>query len=523
LKEITGYDSKDFILGKVGHFIIHPDDRERIEKLKEKLLSGEITSTKVDYKIILPDKSQKWIRSYIKVIEGGKEIVLSLEDVTDKRLAEERKKEILFLAIHDSLTELYNRNFVDQLLPKVIEFNKINRTFGAALFIDLDNFKLVNDVYGHHVGDEILRIIAKRLRKAIRKSDIACRLGGDEFFVVLNNLGKSKTQAIEKARDIALRISECVAEPIIVNGMEFMLTCSIGILVFSCEYSPEELLKFSDMAMYEAKKSGRNRIHFFDSSLKERIEWEEKIESKLRRTIISDKLKVFYQPQVLLRKLSEKPKVIGVEALVRWFDEDLGSVSPGVFIPIAEESGLASELGFSVLRKVAKQVQDWQKDRIKRSWRASVNISYHQIIKDDFVENVEKILKEFSIPPSKICFEITENILVKDFEETRKILQYLKSIGISISIDDFGTGYSSLSYLRELPIDEIKIDRIFVKEIHQNQKNQQLVEAIISIGKIFETQVLAEGVETSEELQTLLNLQCELFQGFLFGRPTPNL
>ncbi|MEO2069319.1 MAG: bifunctional diguanylate cyclase/phosphodiesterase [Desulfurobacteriaceae bacterium] len=423
---------------------------------------------------------------------------------------------MFYLAIYDSLTGLYNRRFIKKFL---------NKTFSAVLFIDLDHFKLINDVYGHDVGDKVLKVVAERIKEETKEPNVACRLGGDEFLVVLSGLGKDRYRALEKAKNVAKRISKRISEPIVLdkNEKDFILTCSIGILAFSGEYSSKEILKFSDIAGHEAKKDGRNRIHFFDSSLKERVELEERIGNLLRKAILNNDLEVSYQPQVYIERFLQQPKIIGAEALARWSDKEIGNVSSKVFIPIAEESGLSSELGLLVLTKVTERLLEWQNDKRKREWRISVNVSYHQLIRDDFIKNVKEILENSKVPPSKICFEITENILVKDIQKAKEILNYLRSLGLSLSLDDFGTGYSSLGYLQELPIDEIKIDRSFITGINKNPKSQQLVKAIVSIGKIFKTQVLAEGVETKEELQTLLNLGCKFFQGFLFGKPQKDL
>ncbi|GAB6075222.1 EAL domain-containing protein [Desulfurobacterium crinifex] len=526
LSEITGYRVEDFVLGRIDHSIIHPEDRKKIEILKDKLLKGEITSLKVEYRILLPNGEEKWIRSFVKVLQQGKEIVISFSDITAEKKLKEEKKKSEYLAFHDSLTGLYSKNFIREIIPKIIAQNQRKSTYSAILFIDLDNFKLINDVYGHDIGDEVLKKIGERIRTTIREMDIACRLGGDEFLVLILDLG-NKAEAYQKTKSITQRLLQKISQPIKIkiNGREkeFLLTCSIGVVVFSSEYSFSELLRYADTAMYAAKHSGRNRTYFFNCSLKSRVEFQEKIESHLRKRLAENGLKVFYQPQVYVEKLGQEPKIIGAEALVRWIDSELGDISPSIFIPIAEEAGIIEEVGYFVLERVCNCLRNWQRDSRRRNWRLSVNVSYYQLLKENFLKEVKKLVKEFSIPPSKLQFEITENVLIKDIEIVVDVLNALKSIGFSISIDDFGTGYSWLSYLQKLPIDEIKIDRSFVTDLDTDFKKQRLVKAIISLGNALQLDIVAEGVETQKELQTLLNLGCNLFQGYLFGKPVEKL
>jgi len=400
---------------------------------------------------------------------------------------------------------------MQQTISKNCEFNSI-------LFIDLDNFKLVNDIKGHDAGDIVLVETKNRIQKCIEQNNTLGRVGGDKFVILAEINCREKNHAMQLAKNLSKKILQKLQKPYIVNDYKFFITASIGIVIFNNEVSScDELMKFADSAVANAKKEGKNRFCFFDPKLQQTIIEKAKLTDEIRTAIHNEEFVLYYQSQIFF---NETPKVIAVEALVRWRHQTKGIISPASFIPLAEESGLIIELGKWILQEAIKQLKLWENDTQKRDWRISVNISIKQFEAEDFIENLQLILDQYRINTSLLRLELTENLLINDIDRALEKLFQLKSMGISISIDDFGTGYSSLAYLKILPIDELKIDQSFVHDIVQNSNDEIITQTIISIGQKFGLDIIAEGVETQEQCDRLLSMGCNLFQGYLFQKPT---
>jgi len=450
-----------------------------------------------------------------RVVEWRDKRKVKIQIGLDITIQKELEEKISKLAYFDTLTNLPNRDSIkismQQTISKNCEFNSI-------LFIDLDNFKLVNDIKGHDAGDIVLVETKNRIQKCIEQNNTLGRVGGDKFVILAEINCREKNHAMQLAKNLSKKILQKLQKPYIVNDYKFFITASIGLVIFNNEVSScDELMKFADSAVANAKKEGQNRFCFFDPKLQQTIIEKAKLTDEIRTAIHNEEFVLYYQSQIFF---NETPKVIAVEALVRWRHQTKGIISPASFIPLAEESGLIIELGKWILQEAIKQLKLWENDTQKRDWRISVNISIKQFEAEDFIENLQLILDQYRINTSLLRLELTENLLINDIDRALEKLFQLKSMGISISIDDFGTGYSSLAYLKILPIDELKIDQSFVHDIVQNSNDEIITQTIISIGQKFGLDIIAEGVETQEQCDRLLSMGCNLFQGYLFQKPT---
>ena len=348
------------------------------------------------------------------------------------------------------------------------------------------------------------------------KTDIVARLGGDEFVIVLEIPEHNRDIAINNISTAAKKILDEIKKPYLISNFDFRLTVSIGIALFkNNEFSIEELMKFADTAMYASKANGRNRFSYFDPVLQYLVEEKAHLFEKLHKAIEKESMVLYYQPQISIE--NEKSQIIGMEALVRWNSDKI--ISPSDFIPLAEETGLIMPLGEWILIKVFEQMKIWEKDLIKKEWQVSVNISYKQFEKNEFLDLLKPLIEKYQINPTKLKLELTESLLIKNTQENLNKIKEINNLGISLSIDDFGTGYSSLSYLKQLSISELKIDQSFIQDIVIDSNDFIIVETILSIGNKFNLKVIAEGVETKEQYEKLLSMGCSFFQGYLFGRP----
>ncbi|OHE14518.1 MAG: diguanylate cyclase [Sulfurimonas sp. RIFOXYD12_FULL_36_11] len=445
------------------------------------------------------------------VLSGKNIRVSAVMDISDIKQKEE---EILKLAHYDILTALPNQ----LLLRKYLQKNNKNDHYGALLFIDLDHFKTINDTKGHSAGDLVLIETAKRITETIRQNDTVSRSGGDEFVVLIDTCETDKERATDHISALAKKILSELQKPYLIMEYDFRLSASIGIALFlNNEHSIDDLYKYADSAMYNAKANGRNTFNFFDPKLQQMMESKALLIERLRKAVEDQSMTLFYQPQIIL--INEHLRFVGVEALIRWNDPKDGMISPGKFIPIAEESGLIIPLGKWVLQEAIRQLKQWESDEDKKEWRISVNVSYKQFEKDDFITIIESLIHEYDICPEKLRLELTESLLVKNMQEALNKINHLKALGLSLSIDDFGTGYSSLSYLKQLPIDELKIDQSFIRDLTNDPNDVIIVETILSIAQKFGLDVIAEGVETEEQYEQLVSMGCKHFQGYLFGRP----
>jgi len=498
-EEMIGRDALDFIAPESKEFVrtaIQNDDQEPYE-------AHMIRKNGTIFPAILRGRN---------LVLNGKNIrVSAVMDISDIK---QKEKEILKLALYDNLTELPNQ----LLLREYLQRNDKNDHYRGLLFIDLDHFKTINDTKGHGAGDLVLIETAKRIRETIRQSDTVSRSGGDEFIVLINTCETDKERAIDHISAVAKKILAELQKPYLIMEYDFRLSASIGIALFmNNEYSIDDLFKYADSAMYNAKANGRNTFNFFDPKLQQMMEIKALMVERLRKAIENHSLMLYYQPQIIFA--NDRLQFIGVEALIRWNDSEHGMISPGNFIPIAEESGLIIPLGEWVLQEVTRQLKEWESDVSKKDWRISVNVSYKQFEKDDFVPIMESIIHKYDIKPGKLRLELTESLLVKNMQEALNKINHLKALGLSLSIDDFGTGYSSLSYLKQLPIDELKIDQSFIRDLTNDSNDVIIVETILSIGQKFGLEVIAEGVETEEQYEKLVSMGCKHFQGYLFGRP----
>ena len=413
-------------------------------------------------------------------------------------------------ASHDALTGLANRSLLRRRLREGMAYADASDQKIWVVFLDLDRFKAINDSLGHRAGDYLLQILSERLSQIVRDTDTVARLGGDEFVIIMR-----ETEHHTICTAAVTRILEAVAEPMSIEGHQLVLTCSVGIAIYpSHGKDPEQLVEFADVAMYSAKQRGRNNFQFYDAALNERALARLMMESALRIAVERDEFCLHYQPQVDLKNGG----IVGMEALIHWRHPTLGIVPPTDFIGLAEESGLIVEIGEWVLREACRQNKAWQNAGLG-FLRVAVNLSPRQFAHPQLVQSIDAILRETGLAPQYLEIELTENLIMMEITRAVDILMQLKSNGIQLSIDDFGTGYSSLSYLKQFPIDVLKIDRTFVKDIGTDADDEAIVKSIIGLAHSLKLHVIAEGVETAEQLAFLAQHGCDEFQGFYFSRP----
>jgi diguanylate cyclase (GGDEF)-like protein/PAS domain S-box-containing protein len=429
----------------------------------------------------------------------------------------EAEAEIHRLAYYDPLTQLPNRRLLHDRLGQAFASSSRSKRYGAVLFLDLDNFKTLNDTLGHDVGDLMLIEVAKRLNSTVREGDTISRLGGDEFVLLLEDLSDDANEAVIQAGLIGDKVQEIIATPYLLGDIEFHCTTSIGVsLFFSHDESIDDLLKHADLAMYQAKKDGRNGLRFFDPAMQSALEKYSALESNLRHALQRQQLSLYYQMQV-----SSTRRVIGAEALLRWAHPEQGLVAPDQFVTLAEETGLIVPIGLWVLQAACAQIREWADNPATSELQLAINVSPRQFRQPDFVEQVQQAINTNCINPARLKIELTEGLVLDNVNDTIAKMHALKACGVSFSLDDFGTGYSSLSYLKQLPLDQLKIDRSFVRDIVSDPNDAAIVQAIITLGKTFGLHVMAEGVETTEQHEFLEQHDCHFFQGYLFGKPVP--
>ncbi len=432
-------------------------------------------------------------------------------DITERKIAEER---IQYLAFYDPLTELPNRALLMERLQEAVA-DRSRR--GALMFIDLDNFKVLNDTLGHQKGDVLLQQVARRLRSCVARGDLVARLGGDEFVVLLEDRPEKPLDPATAARAVSERVLASLGEPHVLPGFVHHSTCSIGVTLFGGEPSTlSELLKQADLAMYEAKSAGRNTVRFFDPGMQVAATASASLAADLRQAFRDRRLQIDYQPQV-----GADGRMIGVEALLRWHDPARGTVQPADFIPNAEESALIVPIGRWVLDAACEQLAAWARRPERAHLGIAINVSVRQFRHPDFVDEVMAAIRRFGIQPSKLKLELTESLLADGIEVTVAKMGNLKDMGVTLSLDDFGIGYSSLAYLKRLPLDQLKIDRAFVKDVLTDANDAAIVRTIIGLAHSLGLDVIAEGVETEAQREFLAREGCRQYQGYLFCRPLP--
>ena len=513
--EMTGYAAHEVLGNPVSMFRSSHSSDEFLGNIQKALKEvgswqGELWLRKKDGNAI-----PTWATvTVVKGDEGPGSVVYALLDISDRKQAED---EIRHLAYFDSLTGLPNRRLLSDRLQQALIKSERTEQFGALLFIDLDHFKRLNDTRGHDVGDQLLKQVAERLTSCLRDCDTVARLGGDEFVVLLESLGSDAISAAEGAKLVGEKILEGLDQPYLLEGQEHHTTPSIGANVFrGRRETADELMKQVDLAMYQAKSAGRNTIRFFDPEMQTALSVNAAMEVDLRQAIARDQLVLHYQPQ-----LDVDGVVIGAEALVRWQHPERGIVSPTQFITLAEETGLILPLGQWVLNTACKQLRRWQGNPQEQHLVMAVNISARQFHDANFVADIREVIDRHAVNPKSLKLELTESMLLHDIESVIDKMNALRKIGVTFSLDDFGTGYSSLAYLKRLPISQLKIDRSFVRDIFSDANDRAIVEAIVSLGKSLDLQIVAEGVETAEQYAYLRACKCSAFQGYYFGRPRP--
>lgn len=489
-------------------------DQSPIKSAKE-ALKGKMTEYNGFYKMSF-SKKVLWlnvlsspVKDFNNNIVGGVSII---QDITEQKNAED---EIKKLAFYDSLTLLPNRRMFIDKLNLNLQRTQQKSCNGAIMFLDLDFFKSLNDTLGHDYGDMLLKEVAHRLKDCVKKRDIVSRFGGDEFVILLDGQNSSLQEIGKSADKVSKRVLKVLSKPFNLLGNKYTTSASIGVVVFGeNSYNQKDLLKFADIAMYQAKKSGRNIVKFFDHTMQHEITKRVSMETELQEAIKNREFILHYQPQV-----NNDGSIYGAEALVRWQHPSKGLIYPKDFISIAEEKGFIIEMGNQILEIAFAQMAKWKKSQKMKNINISINISATQFEQDDFTKNLFSLIKEYQIDTNLIKLELTEGTLLKCSEQIVENMLTIRKRGIRFSLDDFGIGYSSLFYLKKLPINELKIDQTFVRDINSDSNDYAIIKTIIAIAKSFEFGIIAEGVETQEQRDSLLELECQRFQGYFFSKP----
>ncbi|MBN8770571.1 MAG: EAL domain-containing protein [Thiobacillus sp.] len=508
--QVFGYSLDEIMAKGCWRHLVHPDDFAEFDRNIAYLAPGQ--RSECELRILAKDGAVHYIRAYTLAMEAaddqaGNRLYGACQDITERRQAEAR---IEFLAHHDVLTGLPNRVLLRDRFEQALARAQRSQKLVAMLFLDLDNFKRVNDTLGHVAGDQLLLEAVKRLTHSTRDSDTISRQGGDEFILLLNEIPDMET--VER---VAADILRLLAEPVEINGHAMNASCSIGIAMYPQDGSDfDSLLQKADTAMYNAKDAGRNTYRFFDDRMNRQAREHLMLQNRLHQALYRAELQLHYQPQLD----ADSGKVTGVEALLRWNNPELGDISPARFIPVAEDSGLIVPIGAWVIEQSCRQAQTWRQAGLP-DIIMSVNLSALQFRRAGLIETVAGALARSGLPPHLLELELTESILLQDVENTLDTVRQLKALGIRLAIDDFGTGYSSLSYLKRFAVDRLKIDQSFVRDIHTDPDDAAIVSAIIQLARSLRLGIIAEGVETAEQLAFLREAGCSEVQGYLFSRP----
>ncbi len=453
----------------------------------------------------------EWLTIIMVKDEHGKpcHYVSVFRDITEIRQKEEH---IRYMAYHDPLTKLPNRLLFNDRLQHTLTAAQRRPKTVAVMFIDLDRFKFINDTLGHNIGDALLQAVASRIKESVRQDDTISRLGGDEFVILLSDIATS-----QDAAHIAQKVLEVLSRPYTLAGHELNITASIGISVYPEDgVDVQTLMKNADTAMYHAKELGKNAYQFYTANMNAKLLERMMLEKNLRRALDQKEFSLYYQPRIHIGN----GKICGMEALIRWHHPEMGMILPSQFIPVAEETNLIFPMGEWVLRAACEQNKVWQ-DAGLPHLRVAVNVSGHQLRQHNLISIVKNVLNETGLPPEWLEIEITESVIMQHAEKNIQTLRELKDLGIQIAIDDFGTGYSSLNYLKRFPIDKLKIDRSFISDLSTDSDDMAITTAIIAVAHSLKLKVIAEGVETAEQLKFLKNKQCDEIQGYYFHRPMP--
>jgi diguanylate cyclase (GGDEF)-like protein/PAS domain S-box-containing protein len=508
---MLGY-SREELLGLTIQQISHPDDPNRAFEVRAKVVAGEMDSFKAEKRYLRKDGTSIWVRLTValKRSPNGAPLydISIVEDISDRKRAEER---VHYLATHDEMTSLPNRAMFSQVLGHAIDTAARHNRKLAVLFIDLDRFKIINDSLGHDAGDQLLKEIALRFKACLRASDVVARLGGDEFVVLVEEIADP-----QHAANVARNLLSVTLKPVEIMGQECRVTASIGISTFPDDAGdPQALMKNADLAMYVAKEEGKNNYQFYSKEVSSLSIERLVLETNLRRALERDEFTIQYQAKVNIKT----NEITGVEALLRWWNHDLGSVSPVRFIPLAEDTGLIVPIGKWVLKTACAQNVAWQRQGLPPICMG-VNLSPRQFKDSNLLRDIRDVLTQTGMAPELLELEITEGVVMNDVDQAVKKLHAIKDMGIRLAIDDFGTGYSSLAQLKRFPIDTLKVDRSFIRDIPADSEDKAITEAIIAMGRTLGVTVVAEGVETAEQQAFLRSRACDEMQGFYFSKPS---
>jgi len=503
-------------------FILKPAEPEnflaRLQAVEQRVADNTLNTPAQpasDEQALLKVYSETLIRKLeekmLQLEEANRELQL---DIARRKEAEDKIEQ---LAFYDPLTGLPNRRLMQDRLQHSIAASSRLQRYGALLFIDLDNFKTLNDTKGHNVGDKLLMMAAQRLDNCVREGDTVARFGGDEFVVILEALSDNVDQAATRAEVAGEKILHAMSDAYQLQGEDYHSSASVGVSLFrDRDISAEELIRRADTAMYQAKRSGRNTLYFYDPAMQAALEARLQMETDLRTALEEEQFCLYLQPQV-----DYDGNVVGAEALIRWISPQKGLVPPDQFIPLAEETGLIVPIGNWVLNAACRKLKIWENSAATASLQLAINVSARQFHQDDFVEQVLTALKHNRVRPGSLKLELTESLILDNVDSAVDKMNALKDAGVRFSMDDFGTGYSSLSYLTQLPLHQLKIDQSFVHKMHEKPVNAVIVQTIIGMANNLDIEVIAEGVETAEQFQFLKEHGCPLFQGYHFGKPVP--
>jgi diguanylate cyclase (GGDEF)-like protein/PAS domain S-box-containing protein len=509
-----GLEAGDLVGSRAFEGIVHPDDLAGISGAFAAAVQDSGATVSIAGRVRHEDGSWRTLEGTIRNLLGDPAVaglVINCRDVTERKQAEEM---IEHLAYHDALTDLPNRTLLKDRLTVALAHGRRKGLTPAVLFLDLDEFKVVNDTVGHAEGDRLLQQVAEELTGLLRDGDTVARMGGDEFTLVLPEVA-----CVEDAVEVAARVLQRLRRPWLLHGQEFHVTASIGIAIYPGDgEDAETLLRNADTAMYGAKKKGRDNYQLYTPEMNARIAERLALENSLRRGLELGEFVVHYQPQVNI----STGQVVGVEALVRWQHPERGLILPGEFISLAEETGLIVRLGEWVLRTACAQNKAWQEAGLPPI-RVAVNLSVRQFQERGLMDTVSQVLRETGLDPAFLQLEITEGAAMDDADFTITTLRNLREIGVQIAIDDFGTGHSSLAYLKRFPIDVVKIDRSFVRNLTIDATDAAIATTVIAMARSLKLQVIAEGVETEEQLAFLRAHDCDEMQGYLFAKAVPAL
>jgi diguanylate cyclase (GGDEF)-like protein/PAS domain S-box-containing protein len=511
MEELTGL-SAESVLGRTATDVFPHLREQGVDEMIQRAMRGESVSSP-DIHYYVPGSSRSgWVsgvyRPHYDASGNIAGVIGLVRDITERKTAEQQ---IEYQAYHDALTGLANRRLFQEHLTLALALAGRRRRLVAVLFLDLDHFKLVNDTLGHTLGDALLREVGVRLKRAVREGDTVARVGGDEFTIVLQDLEKK-----EDAASVAQKVIRAVSEPVIIDGHRLYVTTSVGVTVFPDDgEDAETLLKNADNAVYRAKAQGRNTYQMSTAELNQAMHDRLAIESGLHQAMERSEFEIYYQPQIDVRSM----RVIGMEALLRWNHPSRGVLAPASFMTAAEERGYIVLIGDWVLRTACRQAMEFHS--FGNDFRVAVNLSARQFHDDSLVESVRLALRDSGLDPHCLELEITESIAMQDLELTLRVLAALHDSGVSIAIDDFGTGHSSLSYLKRFPIDALKIDKHFVEDLPDGFEDAAIVRSVIQLAEGLNLRVVAEGVETKEQLDFLVQHNCTEVQGYYFAYPEP--